>query len=316
VAEGALRHAELGRRNAERELVTDVKTQLVVLAGAQARLVVARQVRDALARTVDLDRLKYPGSIDEGELARIEREKLEADNVVDRSAYAVVDASLALAFLLGDRSDTPPTYAATADVLPFRVPPRLADTTAAALTRRAWGVRADLHQADVEVGRTAAAIDLASRERIPTVGWTLAYTQTGNGTTAIQPPTVTLALNIPIPVLYQQQGEIGRARADRDAATVDRERTAAKIAVEVNSHYAEVLAHRRVVERMERSLLDRARVARDITELQYRAGAATLIDYLDAQRAYAETTGAHVDALVSYWSAIFQLEAAVGEELT
>ena len=46
---------------------------------------------------------------------------------------------------------------------------------------------------------------------------------------------------------------------------------------------------RKLVERMETALLASAKKARDITEIQFNAGSAPLMDFLDAQRIYIAT---------------------------
>lgn len=323
IAEHALRSAKLARKDAEQQILADVRAQLVTLAGAEAHLDAARSVRDSLSETVELSRKRYPGTIDEGQLARVEREKLEADNAVDRRAADLREASLALAYLLGERTSdealagAQANYRAASDVLPFRVPERLASVRAPAdLTRRALQVRSSVQQSGAEVDRSLAAIELALRERLPTIGFTLGYTQTGTGTNAIQPPTATLGLSIPLPVFYQQQGEVGRARADRDAAMIDQERIRSRVMLEVLTSFSEFQAYRSIVERTQGAVLERARVAREIVEKQYRSGATTLIDYLDAQRAYTETNNMFIDSLIAYWTSVYRLEAAVGEELT
>ena len=56
----------------------------------------------------------------------------------------------------------------------------------------------------------------------------------------------------------------------------------AQVANDVATAYAGFKANRELVERMEGTLLGRARTARDIVERQYRAGAASLMDFLDA----------------------------------
>jgi cobalt-zinc-cadmium efflux system outer membrane protein len=61
---------------------------------------------------------------------------------------------------------------------------------------------------------------------------------------------------------------------------------------------------------MEGRLLDRARRARELVELQYQKGAASLLEFLDAQRTYVTTKGEYIQELTAYWNAIFQIEAA------
>ena len=72
---------------------------------------------------------------------------------------------------------------------------------------------------------------------------------------------------------------------------------------------------RRVVERYESALLERAKRARDITTVQYVAGSATLTDLLDAQRSWVAVNTGYLAELVNYWTAVFQLEQAIGKEL-
>jgi cobalt-zinc-cadmium efflux system outer membrane protein len=62
-------------------------------------------------------------------------------------------------------------------------------------------------------------------------------------------------------------------------------------------------------------LLRSARVARDITRLQYDKGAASLTDYLTALRAYVATNREYIGDLASYRTAVYQLEEAIGVEL-
>ena len=46
--------------------------------------------------------------------------------------------------------------------------------------------------------------------------------------------------------------------------------------------------------------------------VDYRRGGVSVLDFLDAQRAYRETTLEHVRALGNYQTALNELEAAVG----
>ena len=61
--------------------------------------------------------------------------------------------------------------------------------------------------------------------------------------------------------------------------------------------------------------LPKARQARDTVDYAYRRGGVSLIDFLDAQRTYRETSLEYLRALGSYRAAVYQLEAAVGGPL-
>ncbi len=66
---------------------------------------------------------------------------------------------------------------------------------------------------------------------------------------------------------------------------------------------------------MEDRQLAAARTARDVTQAQYQAGAAYLTDYLDAERTFVAVNQSYLQALTAYWTAVFQLEQAVGANL-
>lgn len=62
-----------------------MKAQYVLAAQAKISLEFARKVAESLAQTLDLHRQRYPKVIDEGQLARVEVEKLEADQNVTQA---------------------------------------------------------------------------------------------------------------------------------------------------------------------------------------------------------------------------------------
>ena len=66
---------------------------------------------------------------------------------------------------------------------------------------------------------------------------------------------------------------------------------------------------------MDARLLGRARRARDLIEVQYQKGSASLLDLLDAQRTFLAVNAERLALLASYWTAVSALEAAVSQEL-
>jgi cobalt-zinc-cadmium efflux system outer membrane protein len=64
---------------------------------------------------------------------------------------------------------------------------------------------------------------------------------------------------------------------------------------------------------VETDMLTQARDVRDITGYAYRRGEATLIEFLDAQRAFNETMQAWNEARAEYARSVFLVRAAVGD---
>ena len=119
-----------------------------------------------------------------------------------------------------------------------------------------------------------------------------------------------------IPIFYQQQGEIRKAEADYDTQSLQQAKATAQVVSDVSTAMAGFEASRTLVERMEKAaqaergegLLDHAAAVRQ-------GRSATLMDYLDAQRTYIATNVEYLQDLANYWTAVFQLEQAVGMEL-
>lgn len=319
VAQAALAAAKLSRTDALRTLGFQVKATYVAVAEAQRTLAFAKQTQDAFVRTFDLfKRRSMSGAINDGELARVETQKLEADQAVDQAADALRQARFGLAFLLGVRGPVP-DFTVDDHELDFVVPPLLADVDVPRLLRMAFEHRPDLRATGYQRASAQASVDLSRRQRFPDVALSVGYTQTGfggAGTNApLQPPTLSVSLSAPIPVFYQMQGEIRKAEANRDAQSLNQAKATAQVVNDVSGAMSSFQSSRALVERMEAGgLLRSATTALAITRLQYDKGAATLMDLLDAQRAFIATNVEYFQDLANYRTAVFGLEQAVGME--
>ena len=314
VARAALAAAKMSKVDAYRTLDFTLKQSYITLAAAQAALEFSKQVQIATTKTLDLQKLRYPKVINEGELARFETTKLEADQSVDQAEQNLQSARVSLAFLLGDRGVTP-AYAADPNLLKFAVPQKIESSTLADLEKQAIASRPDVQAQARQEERAQASIDLAKRQRLPDIALSAQYSQTGTGVSSVSPPMVSVGITAPLPLLYQNQGEIAHAEADLYAQNVGRRKVEAGAVSDVATAYAAYSTSRRLVERMESSLLDRSRKARDITELQYNAGSTSLIDFIDAERTFIATNFEYIQDLAGYWTAVYQLEEAVGTDL-
>lgn len=314
-ADTQLAAAKLEKIDALRTTLGAVKAQYIQIALAKRSLAFVRHVGETLDATVALSRQRYPGVIDEGELARVEIQKLQADQAIDMASLALRTSKIGLAQLLGVRGAAIPEFDVDGAALDYRVPAALAGATEQALLDRSFRERPDLKAAALHRDRARAGLRIAERERFPSIELTAQYSQAGTGQDAAQPMGLVFGVEVPLPVFYQQQGEIRRAHADVDAQSVEEAKLVSSVVAEVRSAWASFAASRELVERMESTLLDRAKTARDIVDLQYKAGATTLMDFLDAERTFIATNLDYLQHLAEYWTAVFLLEQAVGTEL-
>lgn len=316
VARAALAAARMSRADAQRTLELAVKTAYITSVQARDNLDFALQVQTGSNQIFQLNQTRYnAGAISEADLAKVETMKLEADQAVDSAEQALRAAKVQLAFLLGVRGRVP-DYKVDQDLPKFFVPSPLANATADSLMTEAIDRRPDLKALKLQRDRANAAIALAKRNRFPDLSLNLQYSQqAGTTANAAQPPTVSFGLIGTFPLFYFQQGEIKKAEADYRTQELQLAKVQAQLASDVEAAYNAFVSSRKLVERMEKRLLDRSKRARDLVSLQYQKGAASLLEFLDAQRTFINTMVEYLQDLTNYWTAVYQLEAAIGVDL-
>jgi outer membrane protein, heavy metal efflux system len=284
-------------------------------------------VADSNTTILDKFKVKFAtGAINDGDLARMETQKAESDQALDSAVETLRQARVALAFLLGVRGEVP-DFDVDTKVLDYRVPEALHDATEVALLRSAFEHRPDLVEAGYNKYSAEAALELVNRQKFPDITLSLNYAQGGFGgsgtNAALQTPMVTFGLSAPLPVFYQLQGETTQAEAQVDTNSLQQAQTVKQIVSDVDTAYAGFVGAQKLVIRMEhgepegrvRSILESAKVALDITRLQYEKGAASLSDFLLALQTYIATKVEYFGDLTTYWTAVYQLEEATGAEV-
>jgi cobalt-zinc-cadmium efflux system outer membrane protein len=325
VARNALAAAKLSRVDATRTIGFQVKSVYVQVAQAQLAYRFAKDIAVSEITTLKKFQDRYKaGAISEGDLERIEVTKLEADQAVDGAESTLRQARAALAFLLGVRGNVP-EFDVDTKVLDYTKPGGIHRTTAFNLVQAAFDNRPDLASAAYLRASADMQLKLVERQKFPDITLGLTYQWGGAAgwsvDLAVVPPLLTMSLSGALPVFYQLQGEERQAQAQLEIALLQQAKNTAQVASDVGTGYAAVDASMKLVERMQgprRSdggLLESAKGAFDIVATQYDKGAASLTDYLDALRTYIATKNEYIGDLASYWTAVFQLEAAAAKDL-
>jgi len=81
---------------------------------------------------------------------------------------------------------------------------------------------------------------------------------------------------------------------------------------DVATAYEAVKTGAQVIDLYQSGYLKQAQDSRDISEYAYKRGAASLLDFLDAERSYRATQLAYRQALATYMLALEQLREAAG----
>jgi|HubBroStandDraft_1064217.scaffolds.fasta_scaffold86842_2 outer membrane protein, heavy metal efflux system len=327
VARNALAAAKMSRVDAERTIAFQVESAYFQMAQAALGYKFAKDVADSNTTILRKFQIKYTtGAINDGDLARMETQKAESDQALDTAMQTLRQARVALAFLVGVRGEVP-EFDVDTKVLDYSLPSALRDVTELDLLRAAFVHRPDLIAAGYNKFSAEAALALVKRQKFPDITLSLNYAQGsygGTGTNApLQTPLFTFGLSAPLPVLYQLQGEQKEAEAQVDTNVLQHAQTTKQVVSDVDTAYAAFVSAQKLVVRMERgepndkvrSILESAKVALDITRLQYEKGAASLSDFLLALQTFIATKVEYYGDLTNYWTAVYQLEEAVAMEL-
>jgi cobalt-zinc-cadmium efflux system outer membrane protein len=288
--------------DALRRLRVEVQRTYFQVVLAKADDDAAKATLEDVDRMLSINRARY----EQGELSGVELRRLQ----VERHRFAD-DAQLAQLALRNARS----RLLAFLGVRPLDQPfdtvdtlPDARDLPAATSVPPPQGLseRPDLQALRFGEQRTEADAKLQHALRIPPFslggGW-----QRDFGTNAI-------VVRARIPLALWNKNEAGRSRAaaERSLAASRTSAAAAAAELEVQLSRNAVESSRTRVSFISSEYVKNAREARDIVLAAYRAGAATLIDYLDAQRAFRDAQRAEHRALFDYCVSVFELEAALG----
>ena len=124
--------------------------------------------------------------------------------------------------------------------------------------------------------------------------------------------TASLFVNFALPVFNRNQGEIARTGYALTQAQEQQQAASDTVLSDVANAYEAVRSNDEIVQLYISGYLKQAGESRDISEYAYRRGAASLLDFLDAERSYRAIQLAYRQALASYMTALEQLKEAVG----
>jgi cobalt-zinc-cadmium efflux system outer membrane protein len=302
--------AEAQFADAVRTLRADVTLACIdVLAARATRTLVA----DNLRAFEDLARVNR-ARVAAGSLAPVESTRSEVARLQFRSTAVRADLDLATALarvrtLIG-RSATDPIDLAD----DLRVAgPAAGIPDVAAVQQLALATRPDLRS--LQLGQARSVADLRLQEALGRIDYTVGAEYRRQQGIAGRSNSLGFFVSAPIPVLNRNQGEIARADAEHDQLSRQTAAVRAQILSDVDIAYREYTTNRDLVAAIEHDLIQPATSARDISTYTYRAGGSSLLELLDAQRAFNDTMQSYLDAQAGLRRAVARLAAAVGTEV-
>jgi cobalt-zinc-cadmium efflux system outer membrane protein len=285
----------------ERSLIFLVASQYIDVQVAESTIDLAAQDLKSFQNTVDISESRYKaGDISEVDFLKIKIQLLQFQTDMSQAQLAKVQALVSLRQSLGYES-VPADYdvASAFDYAPVTM--KLEDLQAKALADRP-----DLRAARQGIAAANSQYELQKAiGKVDPTG-TAVYSHVSNASSA------SFFGNVQIPIFNRNQGEILKAKYAITQAEELSRAASDQVMTDVMNAYEGVRTNDQIVTLYLSGYLKEAQDSRDISEYAYKRGAASLLDYLDAERSYRATELAYRQALASYLTAVEQLREAVG----
>jgi cobalt-zinc-cadmium efflux system outer membrane protein len=299
-----------GQSNLERGLLFNLRTAFVQALQEKAIFELAKENLAYYDHVLDVNRERYKaGAIAQVDLDRLELQRVQYESDLQTAEESLETAKIQLLMLLNDR-----TPVDQFDVTgPFDFSNQIAPLEEVRQT--ALDNRPDLKAAlqSIEKAKTDHRLAVANGSTDPTFSAWYTYNPSFNNPFAHQ--TVGASVSIPLRIFDRNQGEKLRTKLDIDRNERLTEATRAQVFSDVDSAYASVNSTVILLRPYKDKYLQQASRVRDTIAFSYEHGAASLLDFLNAQADYRNVQVNYLNLVASYLSAASQLNQAVGREV-
>jgi cobalt-zinc-cadmium efflux system outer membrane protein len=287
--------------DAERTLAFNVGQQFVSVLLAESTLQFALEDLRSFQQTVDISEAQLKaGSLSEGDYLKIKLQLLQFQTDVSSARLAQVQALVGLREFLGYDA-VPANFDVMGDLAYQPLQINLED-----LQMKGLRERPDYRAAELGITAAQSQILLAKANAKVDVNGTYDFTHVSGENTA------SLFANFELPIFNRNQGEIARTNYALLQAKELEQSASDTVLSDVANAYEAVRSNDEVVQLYTSGYRKQAQDSLDISEYAYKRGAASLLDFLDAERSHRAVELAYRQALASYMTALEQLKEAVG----
>jgi cobalt-zinc-cadmium efflux system outer membrane protein len=287
--------------DSQRQLMFNAGQQFIAVLLAQSTVDLAKQDAESFQQTVNISESRFKaGDMSESDLLKIKLQLLQFQSDLSMAYLSKIQALAALRQLLGFES-VPDEFDVEGDLDYQPVHANLPDLKVLGMQNRP-----DLRAAQegVTAARSQEALMQANGKK--DLGVSFDYTHTAGINSGA------FFFNIDLPIFDRNQGEIARTRFAITQAEEQAIETAQQVNTDIVDAYAALHSNDEIIKLYRGGYVDQAKQSRDITEYAYKRGAASLLDFLDAERTYRANQLAYRQALASYMTALEQVRQAVG----
>ena len=289
----------------ERTLLFTLRNAFVQTLQQKAVLSVAQENLKYYDHVLEVNRDKYhAGGIAQVDLDRLELQHVKYEADLQSALVSLRTAKIQLLMLLDDR--TPVEQFDVTGLFDF-------NNQLAALEefrQLALDNRPDLRAAvqSLEKAKTDYRLAMANGSTDPVFGFD------GGKNPPIE-HYIGFSVQIPLRIFDRNQGEKLRTKLDIDKNAQMLELQRAQVFSDVDSAYTTVESNLALLQPYKDRYLKIADRVRDTITFSYEHGAASLLDFLDAQKEYRDTQLNYLNLVGSYLTAASQLNEAVGREV-
>lgn len=309
-ARGATQIAISGQSDLERSLLFSLRGAFVQTLQQKAIRDLAKENMAYYDHLLDVNRERYKaGAIAQVDLDRLELQRVTYESDLQTAEVNLRTAKIQLLTLLNDR--TPVEQFDVTGPFDFSTRlPSLEDVRQTALDTRP-DLRAALQS--VDKARVDHRLAVANGSTDPTLGtW---YTYNPSFSNPFDHYTLGASVSIPLRIFDRNQGEKQRTRLDIDRSQKLMEAAKAQVFSDVDSAYTTVTSTVTLLQPYKDRYLQQATRVRETIAFSYQHGAASLLDFLNAQADYRSVQVAYLNLVASYLNAANQLNQAAGREV-
>ena len=294
----------------ERTLISNLRAAFVQILQEKAILALAKDNLTYYDHVLDVNRERYKaGAIAQVDLDRLELQRVTYESDLQNAQESLETGKIQLLALLNDRTPVEEFDVTGPYDFSLQIPP-LEDVRQAALA-----TRPDLRAAaqSIDKAKTDHQLAVANGSTDPTFSaW---YSHNPSFSNAFANQTTGGSVSIPLRIFDRNQGEKLRTKLDIDRNDKLALATRAQVFSDVDSAYATLESTLILLEPYKSKYLQVASRVRDTIAFSYEHGAASLLDFLNAQADYRSVQVNYLDLVASYLDAANQLNLAVGREV-
>ena len=304
-AKDATQITESSTADLQRTLLFSLRSAFVQALQQKAVVALAKENLEYYDKVLGVNRDRFhAGAIAQVDLDRLELQRVQYESDLQTAEVNLRTAKIQLLALLNDRTpvesfDITGPFGFSSEIAPLEEVRQLAVEG-----------RPDLKAAlqSVEKAKTDHKLAIANGSTDPTLGFDVGR----------NPPIdqyVGVSVNIPLRIFDRNQGEKERTRIDIERSERLAEAAKAQVFSDVDSAYAAVTGAQTLLTPYKLRYLQQAVRVRDTIAFSYEHGAASLLDFLNAQAEYRSVELNYLNLIGTYLDAANQLNLAVGREV-